>query len=177
MDGLERLKRNSKRLRLVFAVLLVSLPILTGFFWVFVGTGNEVLSRNLPVEVDSNIPVTSLVVGFLVSLIPTGVVMYALFLLYKLFGLYYNGKVFAKENVACYRSLGWAIIYYALADFVSNILLGIVLTFHRGQGQRLLIISLSSTEIFVLIAGLCILSINWVMDEARKLKEEQELFL
>lgn len=177
MEALERVQRNSRRLRLVFAVLLALSPILTALFWALVGSGNQVLSRDLPVAVDPDIPLASLVTGFLVSLIPTGVVMYALYQLYKLFGLYCGGKVFAKENVACYRSLGWAIIYYALADFMGDILLGIVLTFHRGQGKRLLVVGLSSTEVFVLLAGICVLTIAWVMDEARKLKEEQELFV
>lgn len=177
MDGLERLSANSHRLRKVFTVLMVLSPVLNVVFWVGVGMGNEVLGHNLPVKVDPDIPASSLVMACLVSMIPTGVFMYALYQLIKLFGYYGSGIMFARENVTTIRSLGKSIIYWDITNFLSSIVLGIILTLHRGTGQRLLVVGVDNADIYALVAGFSVLTIAWVMDEARKIKEEQELIV
>lgn len=177
MDGQERLSKNSNRLRKIFRVLFVLSPLLNIAFWVGVGMGNDVLGHNLPVEVDPDIPASSLVFACALSMIPTGVFMYALYQLMKLFGLYSKGVIFASENVSAIRSLGKAIITWEIANFLTSIALGIVLTLHRGTGNRLLVIGMDNADLYALVAGFSVLTIAWVMDEARKLKEDQELFV
>lgn len=177
MKGSERLKRNSRRLRTVFMVLLVLAPILNVIFWVGVGMGNDVLGHSLPVEVDPDTPASSLVIGCLISMIPTGVFMYALYQLIKLFGYYSKGVIFSKENVAVIRALGKSIITWEVANFLTSTALGVVLTLHRGPGKRLLVLNLQNSDIYALVAGFSVLTIAWVMNEARKIKEEQELFV
>ena len=177
MEGAERLKKNSRRLREVFVVLIVLAPILNVIFWVGVGMGNDVLGHSLPVEVDPDIPVSSLVIGCLISMIPTGVFMYALYQLIKLFGYYSKGVIFSLENVSAIRALGKSIIAWVVADFFTSIGLGIVLTLHRGTGNRLLVVSFQNEDLYALVAGFSVLTIAWVMNEARKIKEEQELIV
>jgi len=177
MDGMERLSVSSHRLRKFFTVLLVLSPVLNVVFWVGVGMGNEVLRHSLPVKVGPDIPAYSLVMACLVSMIPTGVFMYALYKLIKLFGYYGSGIMFARENVTTIRSLGKTIICWDITNFLCSIILGIVLTLHRGPGQRLLAVSLSNADIYALVAGFSVLTVAWVMDEARKIKEEQELIV
>jgi hypothetical protein len=177
MDGYERLKRNSRRLRTLFIALLALAPVLTAIFWIGVGMGNDVLGHSLPVKVDPDIPASSLVMAFLISMVPAGVFMYALYQLVKLFGYYSTGVIFSHETVAAIRTLGKAIITFEIIDFLSSIGLGVVLTLHRGTGQRLLLVSIDNTDIYALVAGFSVLTIAWVMDEARKLKEDQELII
>lgn len=177
MDGSERLKRNSRRLRRVFMVLLVLTPLFAATFWIGVGDGKEAFLKHLPVKVSGGLPMASLILGFLVTMIPTGFIIYALLLIVRLFGLYEKGMVFAKENVACFRAIGWSIIACEIARFLANIALGPILTYHQGVGMRQLVIELDSDSFYTLLAGFSVLTISWVMDEARKLKEEQELFV
>ncbi len=177
MDGLERLSASSRRLRRVFTVLLLLTPVLTALFWVLVGMGNEVLMHNLPVEVDPDIPIYSLVLCFWVSMIPTSFTMFALYQLIKLFGYYGMGTMFARENVITIRTLGRTIIAWEIANFLSSIGLGILLTLHRGPGQRLLVVGIDNADIYALVAGFSVLTIAWVMDEARKIREDQELIV
>lgn len=177
MEGNERLKRNSRRLRRVFMVLLALSPVFTVIFWVGVGMGNDVLGHSLPVKVDPDIPASSLVMGCLVSMLPTGVFMYGLYQLIKLFSYYSAGVIFSHENVKAIRTLGKAIITWEVVNFVASIGLGIVLTLHRGPGQRLLVVGIDNADLYALVAGFSVLTIAWVMDEARKIKEDQELIV
>jgi hypothetical protein len=177
MDESERLRKSSRRLRKVFVVLMVLAPILNVVFWVGIGMGNDVLGHTLPVQVDPDIPASSLVFACLIGMIPTSVFVYALYQLIKLFGYYSTGVIFSKANVLAIRNLGKSIIYWELANFLCSIALGIVLTLHRGTGNRLLVINLQNSDLYALVAGFSVLTIAWVMEEARKIKEEQELIV
>jgi hypothetical protein len=79
--------------------------------------------------------------------------------------------------VAVFQRLGWSILAWAAADFLQTMGLGIVLTLHRAAGQRLLVVSLSSDQVLVALIGLVVVTISWVMDEARKIEEEQALIV
>jgi len=177
LDGMERLKRNSRRLRRVLLFFMVLIPVITALFWLDVALGDPEHRRRLPVPVDANLPVSSVMAGFTVSLIPTLFVMYALYQMIKLLGYYAKGKVFAKKNVACFRALGWSIIAWETANFLRNIALSAILTAHMGPGKNKVIIDFTTYDFNTLLAGFCVLTIAWVMDEARKLKEEHELFV
>ena len=78
--------------------------------------------------------------------------------LIRLFRLYARGTLFSAKNVTCIRFLGWWLIIDWLIDY---------------QMQGLLKdMALSSTPVFI---GFLIIFIAWIMDEGRKIQEEQEL--
>jgi hypothetical protein len=76
----------------------------------------------------------------------------------RLFWLYGKGILFTAKNVNCLRFLG----YYFIIDWFINY-----------QMQSLLSdMNLSTTPVFV---GFFIIFFAWIMDEGRKIQEEQEL--
>jgi hypothetical protein len=77
--------------------------------------------------------------------------------------------------VQCYRRLGYILIAEAIANPIHGALLSIALTLHNLPGQRMLSIGLSSRDLTGAIMGGIVLVISWVMDEGRKLEEEQTL--
>ena len=108
-DGNIRIKRTSRRLRMVCSLAMAVLPVGMAVAWANLNSSPWMKSR-LPVQVMGDVPDSSLWLGFLVILIPTGVFVYGLDKLRRLFGLYERGRIFDKENVACFRGLGRAII-------------------------------------------------------------------
>lgn len=78
--------------------------------------------------------------------------------LLRLFRLYGRGILFSAQNVFCIRFIG----YWLLLDFT---------TVYQMQAT-LHDMALSTTPVFV---GLLIIFIAWIMDEGRKIQEEQEL--
>jgi len=78
--------------------------------------------------------------------------------LFSLFGLYRRGQLFTARNVSHIRALGYfLIINWALDDLMQSSL-------HD--------MDLSMNPIFI---GLLVIFIAWIMDEGRKIQEEQEL--
>ncbi|MFH1035388.1 MAG: DUF2975 domain-containing protein [Pseudomonadota bacterium] len=176
MDALRRIARSSRRLGLVFRLGMWLTPVLVATFWLWVGH-NSVLQRQLPVPLDPDLPDWAKVWGFGVSMLPGAVVMYILALLGRLFRLYEQGQFFTSANVAIFQRLGWCILIWAASDFLRVAGLGIVLTLHRPAGQRLLVLSLGSDQILMALIGLVVLTIAWVMDEARKIEEDRALII
>ena len=176
MEGMERIKRASRRLVWTFNFVLILTPIAVVLFWTQVGQQPS-LARYLPVTLDENLPTWSRMLGLAVSLVPTSILMYATMQLSKLFRLYERGDIFARDNVRQYRSLGWSLIALGIAKFLNHTALSIVLTIHRPAGQRMLSIGINSDDVFLALIGMVVLTISWVMDEARKIEEEQSLII
>ena len=78
--------------------------------------------------------------------------------MFLLFGLYRRGILFSAKNSWHIRSLG----YYLIGDWGLD-----------SQLQSTVRdVQLSSTPLFI---GLLIIFVSWIMDEGRKIQEEQEL--
>jgi hypothetical protein len=174
--GLDRIKKASRRLRWFCTLLMILLPLGTAHFWMFPQSMPS-LGHRLPVPITPDVPSSSLFLGFLVSMVSVCVGVWALSRLRKLFALYEKGMIFHHENIKCLRGLGRAIIAWVIAAFVSYPLLSVILTYHRPQGQRLLSVGLSSSDIASLLAGCAVLVIAWVMEQGRHLQEEQALIV
>lgn len=172
----ERIAQISARLRLVCTLLMAALPIIIALCWAFMESLPFVNAR-LPVPVDQDLPLTARWLGYVASMLPGGVAIYALSHLRRLFGLYAHGIIFQAANVQCYRRLGWSLFAWAGASFLFNTLAGFILTFHWMPGTRLLVITLDSQDLLAVFMGLVVLTVAWVMDQGRRLSEEQELFV
>jgi hypothetical protein len=87
-----------------------------------------------------------------------GLAFFAAGVLLRLFWLYGQGILFSAKNVNCIRFLGYCLIINWFINYQM-----------QGLLQDM---DLSTTPIFV---GLFIIFFAWVMDEGRKIQEEQEL--
>jgi hypothetical protein len=95
---------------------------------------------------------------FWLMIVKQGLAFFAGGVMLRLFWLYGKGILFTAKNVNCLRFLG----YYFIIDWFIN---------YRMQGV-LRDLDLSTTPIFV---GFFIIFFAWIMDEGRKIQEEQEL--
>jgi hypothetical protein len=91
-------------------------------------------------------------------LVKEGLGWAALVALYALFSLYSRGILFSARNVLYIRFLGYYLLLTFLLDYQ------IQAAMHD--------MALSTTPLFV---GLLIIFVAWIMDEGRKIQEEQEL--
>lgn len=95
---------------------------------------------------------------FWLLVVKQGLAFFAGGVMLRLFWLYGKGILFTGKNVNCLRFLG----YYFIVDWFIN---------YQMQGL-LHDMDLSTTPIFV---GFFIIFFAWIMDEGRKIQEEQEL--
>jgi len=113
-----------------------------------------VTSRSHVYESPADMPTTILnlwIIKMCLLFFCTGVMLY-------LFRLYGRGILFSAKNVICIRFLGW----WLLLDWAID---------YQMQGF-LRDMSLSLTPVFV---GLMTIFVAWIMDEGRKIQEEQAL--
>ncbi len=178
MENTQRITHVSRKLRLICIGLIICLPVLCAVFWVLF---NRIYAMApmipLPVRVDHDIPAFSRLLAFLCDLVPLSAVIYALLKLKNLFLLYEKGHIFTGQNVDCYRSLGRTLMVWVACDIVNRTLLGIVLTLDNPPGKRLLVIGLDGGDFTGIFVGVAVLIISWVMDEGRKMQEEQALII
>lgn len=93
---------------------------------------------------------------------------------YKLFDLYSKGELFTAKIVHRIRGVSYAYFLMALVGFISRIVSVHSATIDLEAVKQIL--SGNGVSFFIsLIPGFLILFIAWVMDEGRKIQEEQEL--
>lgn len=180
---------NTKRIRIISrlggricTVLIFLVPIMSALFWFFFNKlypimnalGFRVAYPNVAIH---DLPVMARFMGFIVSLLPNIVMIYGIIILRRLFNLYEKEIIFSKDNVKCFRGMGWALILLFIANTISDSLLSAVYTYANPSGKRMIALWLSSGDFTPLILGMIVLFISWAMDEGRMIKEEQEQFL
>jgi hypothetical protein len=178
MDNSQRITIASRKLKKVCSGLIVLLPLVCILFWTFFNQINSGgFPMSLPVLVNHDLPALTRFLSFLSELIPLSAVIYGLLKLRALFMLYQNGKIFTEENVTCFRSLGRSLIAWMICDVIRNSLLSMILTMDNPAGQKILLVGLNPADFTGIFVGIVILIITWVMDEARKIQEEQASFI
>ena len=183
MENSQRITVASRRLRRTCTGLILFLPLMSALFWAFFNQHYGPASRvptsmiPLPVEVTQNLPGLIRLGAFVTEMIPLAAMIYGLLKLRELFHLYETGLIFTDKNVACFRSLGRALIAWVICDLVKNSLLSVVLTLPNPPGHRIITLGLYSADFAAIFVGIVILIIAWVMDEARKIQEDQALII
>lgn len=170
------IKRAGRRLGIVFKVVFILIPAINAMVWLFINViPNQMQNGILPNYAQLPLPAQARLMGFIVSMLPAAIAMYGTWTMVRLFRLYEMEQIFRKANVRCYRDISRALIIWCVARFISEPLMSIALTLHYPPGQRLLVLGLNSVDITALLVGLVLAVIAWVMDEGRKLQEEQDL--
>lgn len=189
---MEKIQKVSFYFRWFFTALIILTPLISGLCWyLFSGkvdpTSQEPLGfhteMSFLVQFANKLPLISEItsqtkmLGFLVSLIPNGIFMFACFLLAKLFSLYEKGQIFLARNIRCIRNLGILLLIKPALLMVHEALLTLVLTMNNPIGERLISLSAGTEKIEDIALALLILLISWVMDEGRKLKEQEDYII
>jgi len=118
---------------------------------------------------------TTKFLGFLISLLPVSMTMFILYLVSKLFNAFEHLDFFSANTVKYLKRIGFLIITnQILIHAVYCALITLVLTFSNPPGKRIIEISYGIGELNLLIVGIIIILASWIMDEGRKLQEEQE---
>lgn len=171
-QNLQRIRRISGTFQQLFSVLILAVPIANIIFWLSFNHLPQGFKSDLPVLVSQNLPLSTLLLAILVSAIPIGIILYAFIKLRNLFSLYQQGVIFNMANADCYRSLAYALIYWAFSKLAFIPLLSLVLTMNNPPGQKSLVVSIGSADLANILIGAIVLLISWVMHEASVMEEE-----
>ena len=103
------------------------------------------------------------------------IVILALNTLRRLFFLYERGEFFKEENVTLYRALSRLAFWGILADIVNKSALTVALTINNPPGQRFLTVGFSGGHLKLMLIAIILMIIARVMNEGRKIYDENQL--
>jgi hypothetical protein len=107
------------------------------------------------------------------TVLTTAVLLKLFFHLIRLFGLYSEAQIFTQQNVAQIRQIGISLLLLPVVWAVSC---GFAVS-QAETSQDFWSLLVGSFPFGGLIGGGAILPIAWIMDTARKLREQQELVI
>jgi hypothetical protein len=175
MQNQERIRRASYRLRRLLLTVACAMPVTNALVWIYINGFPEIIHRKmLPYFVTLPLPATARFMGFLVTMIPTAVAMCGAFYLMRLFHLYEQGNIFRPSNVQCFKKLSRVLIWWFAVGIIHRSLLSVALTLHHPPGHRIITLGIGSPDLTALLLGGILAVIAWVMEEGRKLQEDQD---
>lgn len=175
---MSNISKLSRKFGFLFKLLMVLYPVTVILMWcgmIDIPPGSFAFSR-LPISVDfDQLSVGLRLKACMLQMIPTLIVTMSFYYLVKLFKLYERSVIFGRENILLIKNIGYTLIYQALAFFLSQPLLSLLLTMDAAPGQHLLVIGISSVEFSNFIIGGIVILISSIMVEGQKLEEEKAL--
>ncbi len=174
MSNLNRIQRVSRIMRVCCTITAFAIPVVLATMWATFSAWAPTHPEFVHIRpLADPMPVPSLLLGFAISLIPGGISILAFWRLRALFGLYEQGQIFTAGSIRSLRGFAIAIILFAIAKPLANALLSMALTLSNPPGQKMLAISVGSSDLTTAFIGCVFLIIAWTMDEGRELAEEQ----
>lgn len=182
----QTLSRNCRIAAAFVGMAIALIPIIVTGLWLFAGPdllrSQEAQHYLIPAGVlfSSDVATLSWTTRFsalAVTLLPNALLMAALWQLLKLLTGFTTGDCFSRTSTRRFRLLAGFVFAYALSLPLAGAALSVVTSWINGPGQRLLSISLSDSNIGLLLVGACLLVLAQVWDRARSLADENASFI
>ncbi len=175
---IERIRRVSRMMSALCLIGMVGLPLSLALAWAY----PELLGSAYPAfeglwGEPGSLPIVSRVIGFLVSMIPTGVLIFGMARLRRLFHLYQTGDIFNADASRCLKLFAITVMLQAVLGPLAGAAHSVIVTFHNPPGERVLSLSLGSGEFAALLLGGLLLVIAWIMGESAKVADENRQFV
>lgn len=182
---MEKIKKVSLFFRVLFQITFIFIPLLLILFWINApqpvglpqfGFGVSFIPEQAGSFQILHVlsPMTKLM-GLLICFIPIGVYEFILYFLIRLFRLYSRGEIFSLLSVSYIKKVGYTLLIGQALEPLYQALQTANLSWGNGHGHRVIAISVSGTNIGIILFALLTILIAWIMTEACKLREEQQL--
>lgn len=175
---LARIGRISIVMEWVTAALGLGLASAYVGVWLTPGAVEGLISRSvLPAGTPFTLDATTRTAGFVVGLVPTGLVLWGLWNALMLFRGFCRGAVFATPAGRRLRRMGIALLLLPAASLVASGVASVLLTIDNPPGQRALALSVSTDQLIIAVIGVLLVTVGWVMALAARIDEENRQFV
>jgi len=117
------------------------------------------------------------IAGFVIEMIPFAAAFYTLMALNSICARYARGEIFGPRAGTAYRSLGKGVLCLGVANALYTTLIIAVFTFSPEKPAIVLGFGLSLADLYLLIVGGAMMMLGHVMEEARRLHQENSEFV
>lgn len=116
-------------------------------------------------------------VGFSIMLLPTVLLVCSYGRLYALFTHISSGRAYFKSTVHSLRGIAWYFFWTSVTTIVCQSVLSIWLTWPRGVGHRLMLLSIGDSHLLFFIMTVFSLVLSYVIREGVSLREQSDLIV
>ena len=178
------IRKACLRVRLLAVLILLAIPTLLIFFW-----SDPIASPIGPVHVvqndlvapgyltPENITPTKKLAGFAISAVPALALMFAVFNIFTLMGLFSRGNYISPASIKALKNTGYGFVAFAGLVFLHRTALVLAFTVSNPPGGRVLLVSVDGVEIFALLLGGVLLMIMRAFDLEKERAEEHALIV
>ncbi len=171
-----KIRNTSRKLRNLFHVGLYLFPAIAILYWLFYNHLSPMMQDGVfECGAPAFLAVNSRVIAFAGGIPAILVMLVALNSLKVLFSLYERGIYFQAENVKQFKLLGKLALWGVLTNVVNETFLILAKTINNPPGEKILAISISCDHVKLMVVACIIMLISMVMDEGRKIKDENQL--
>lgn len=169
-----RVRRVSRTMVIVSLILAMAGPVLLIPIWVSFEHFADAMVPGIRLGSLSGL---DRVGGYLISLLPVGIVTWGFMTLSRLFARFASGDTLGAANARLLQRFACAVLFAVPAKWLSGALLSVWLTRDAVVGERQLILSVSSDDIAFAALGMLLMILSWVMRDAAEIAEEHRQFL
>lgn len=156
---------------------VLALPLLAAIHWFLTDPATLAANYLAKPEWLGQFTWTGRLLPFAIFAMPMIVLCWSLWRVRSCFDEFAKGRLFSQRAIAGLRDFAIGMVLGALASPIANTLLHLVLTWNAPEGQRVMVIALSSDTFLGLIFAGIIAIICWVMGEAAEVAEENAQFV
>lgn len=175
-QGLRRIRRLALLVRLLCLLGLVVVATLPFVFWAQADWVAEVAQGQWGLK-QLQLDTQSRLMGLAASMVHSGVILFALWQMWALFGCFAEGELLAVAPASHLRRLGLALCVQSLAQPLSRTLSVLALTWGNPPGERQLWVGFSSDHYLSLLFGLVLLALAQVLFEGARVAQENQEFI
>ncbi|HHL20403.1 MAG TPA: DUF2975 domain-containing protein [Aliiroseovarius sp.] len=173
-----RIARLSVVLQWICRIALVILPLSMVAAAIYSFRDPSMLAPQFPgLDIAAPPGPAPLAIVFGLLAVPQLMALFVLWQLERLFGLYRRGDTLTTAPALRIRRIGLGVVAAALLSLLLRPVAGAILTLGNPAGERQLVVTLSSADIGLVLAGGLMVVIGWVMGEAARIAEENRGFV
>jgi hypothetical protein len=177
MVSSQALSRTATWMSRATIVALTAILVAYLGLWFDPKMAQQALREMLPGISLLGVTVTQLWLGAALGLIPVVILAIALWEVYSFFALYRRGDAFPFGAGERLRRVGLWLIALAVTALIVRCAASVLFSWHLGDGNRQLAISISSSDVILLLFGGLVRMIGQVLVEAGRVAEENRQFI
>lgn len=113
--------------------------------------------------------------GFLIDCIPMILIELIIYFLIRLFKLYQRAEIFSLQNVNYIKNIGYTLLLLQVVRPLCDGVLSGILTLNNPAGHRYIKVTITGTNLSMVLTAFIIILVSWIMVEGCRLREEQQL--
>lgn len=167
MNNLNKISSISKGLKIIINILIFLLPLYYLQYWLLINITKEDLLQ-------TDISMIQQSVGLICSCLPLLILLILLIRIRDLLHYYINGELFLYEHVLIFKKIAKLFALWVIFSIIYEGIKSVIFSWNNIN-NRYLEIQIDANQTILIFMSLVIYVLALIVDEGRKIKEENSL--